>query len=264
MRWALQVEYLGYGFCGWQKQCSVPTVQECLELALSKVAGESVSIVAAGRTDTGVHAVGQIVHFNTDIVRKPVAWVRGANTYLPDSVRVVWAEQVPDIFHARRSAISRVYRYVIYQGPVRPALYSHRVAWTHHKLSEEAIREALPILIGCHDFSSFRGAECQAVSAVREVKDISLFRVGSFWIFDIEANSFLQHMVRNIMGTMLYIGRGLRDVNWLSELLLKRNRFSSSSPTALPDGLYLLSVKYPAQYRFPMEESACLFPPLVV
>ncbi|WP_092483562.1 tRNA pseudouridine(38-40) synthase TruA [Candidatus Ichthyocystis hellenicum] len=259
MRWVLQIEYFGHGFCGWQKQTFVPTIQESLESALSRIAGERVSVVASGRTDRGVHAVGQVVHFDTTAVRHPVAWVRGVNSYLPESVRVLWARSVSDYFHARRSALSRRYRYILFMSPVRPALFAHRVSWTHHVLSEEAICRALPLLVGCYDFSSFRSSECQAVSPVREIKDISLIHRDNFWVFEVEANSFLQHMVRNIIGALIFIGRGLRDSDWLSELILQRSRLLAP-PTASPDGLYLLSVKYPAQYCFPSTDGSSLFP----
>ncbi|CUT17783.1 MULTISPECIES: tRNA pseudouridine(38-40) synthase TruA [Candidatus Ichthyocystis] len=259
MRWVLQIEYFGYDFCGWQKQVFVPTIQESLESALSRIAGEKVSVVAAGRTDSGVHAIGQVVHFDTNAVRHHMAWVRGVNSYLPKSVRVLWASPISDYFHARRSALSRRYRYILFMSPVRPALFAHRVSWTHHVLSEEAIYKALPLLVGCYDFSSFRSSECQAVSPVREIKDVSLVRQDSFLIFEVEANSFLQHMVRNIMGALIFIGRGLCDSDWLYELILQRSRLFAP-PTAPPDGLYLLSVKYPAQYCFPSIDGSNFLP----
>jgi tRNA pseudouridine38-40 synthase len=252
MRIALGLEYDGAGFHGWQSQSDGNTVQDWVERALSTIAGEPIATVAAGRTDSGVHALAQVAHFDTHALRPSSAWVRGCNAHLPAAVAVRWAREVAPDFHARFSAHARRYRYLLLNHPVRPALMHERVGWHHSPLDVEAMQRALAHLVGEHDFSSFRAAECQAKSALKTLHQASVSRNREFLVFDFCANAFLHHMVRNIVGTLVYVGDGRRDPDWTAELLQMRDR-TRAPPTFAAAGLYLVGVDYDARWRLPDE-----------
>ncbi len=252
MRIALGLEYDGRAFAGWQTQPHGNTVQDKLNAALSQIAGHPVVTLAAGRTDAGVHALMQVVHFETQAQRQLGAWVRGVNALLPSSVAVVWAQEVGDDFHARFSAFSRSYRYFLLTHPVRPALTAGRVGWYHQPLDVAAMRAAAQVLLGQHDFSSFRASECQAKSPLKHLQQLDIVEERGLIRFDLTADAFLHHMVRNIVGTLLYVGKGSLDVAGVQALLAARDR-SKAPPTFMPDGLYLTGVGYPAQFGLPSE-----------
>ncbi|WP_444930297.1 tRNA pseudouridine(38-40) synthase TruA [Microbulbifer sp. SSSA002] len=253
-RIALGVEYCGAKLHGFQKQKSASeTVQAHLERALSTIAAETVTLVCAGRTDAGVHATNQVIHFDTRAQRPDRAWVQGVNTKLPDSVRVRWAREVPAQFHARFSARARSYRYLIHSAPTRSAHSAAEVTWTQHPLDLEAMREGAGYLIGRHDFTSYRAAQCQAKSPVREITRLDIAPVGPLIALEISANAFLHHMVRNITGVLMAVGRGERAPIWVKEVLDQRDR-SSGGVTAPPFGLYLVDVDYPEQFQLPQCE----------
>ncbi len=250
-RIALGIEYDGSGYCGWQMQShSTRTVQHEIEQALSIVADHEVRVVCAGRTDTGVHATGQVVHFDSHARRKLKAWLMGVNTHLPDDVCVHWARQVDDDFSARFSATMRRYRYVIQRRAARPGLYSHRVTWVHDDLDTAAMHEASQVLLGENDFSSFRSSACQSEHAMRLIQSIDVSAENTFVYVDIQANAFLHHMVRNIVGSLLKVGTGERPVAWMAELLALKDR-TRAGPTAPAEGLYLVAVQYPDEYGLP-------------
>lgn len=249
-RIALGLEYDGSRFCGWQTQTGGCGVQDALERALASIADHAVEVVAAGRTDAGVHAAMQVVHFDAQFDRPASAWVRGVNAFLPDSVAVLWARAVTPDFHARFGALSRSYRYVLLNHPVRPALQAGRAGWFHAPLALEPMREAAQQLIGTHDFSAFRAAACQAKSPVRELRCLEISRHGDRIVFDLSANAFLHHMVRNIVGALVYVGKGKYPPQWMAELLLQRDR-KLAAPTFAPDGLYLSAVQYAAEWGLP-------------
>lgn len=262
MRVALGVEYDGSRYCGWQRQKHDPeSVQEHLERALSKVANHPVQVICAGRTDTGVHGVGQVVHFDTESERKEKGWIFGCNTNLPDSISVRWAKPVSDEFHARFSAVSRAYRYIIYNHPVRPALGIRHLTWNFRPLDVEMMHTAAQALVGEHDFSSFQAQGCQAKSPIRTVHHIRLQRRGHLIIMDIQANAFLQHMVRNIAGVLMAIGSGKEPISWIHEVLNHRNR-TLGGVTAPPYGLFFMRVGYPEQFGIPDPEPDIPFMPL--
>jgi tRNA pseudouridine38-40 synthase len=250
MRLALGVEYDGAAFCGWQIQPNQPTVQAALETALSSVAHHPVSVTCAGRTDSGVHATGQVVHFNTTATRPLTAWVRGVNAHLPAGVAVLWAQEVGDDFHARFSALSRSYTYALLVHPVRPALMAGKLGWYHQELDLSALQAALAALPGEHDFSSFRAVECQAQSPVRTLLEASVTRQGQLLVFSFRANAFLQHMIRNLMGALVWVGAGRQPASWMGWLLEQRNR-NLGPPTFMPEGLYLSGVEYEPNWRLP-------------
>jgi tRNA pseudouridine38-40 synthase len=251
MRIALGIEYDGSAFKGWQVQRhELHTVQAALEHALSRVAAHPVRVVCAGRTDTGVHAVGQVVHFDTEARRGPRNWVLGANVNLPPEVAVTWAKPVEDRFHARFAAISRRYRYLILNRVTRSSLLARRATWEHRPLDAEAMREAGQALVGTHDFSSYRAMGCQAKSPVRTVHSLDVARHGDLIEIGIHANAFLHHMVRNIAGVLMAVGRGDRPHGWAAEVLALRDR-TLGGVTAAPDGLYLERVSYPAEFALP-------------
>lgn len=257
MKIALGIEYDGSGFRGWQTQAEVRTVQDCVEVALSRVAAHPVKVFCAGRTDAGVHACTQVVHFETTAVRSLRAWTLGANANLPPEIGVLWARMVPDKFHARFSATARAYRYLIANRATRGALWARHVAWECRPLAVEPMARAAQFLLGEHDFSSFRAAGCQAHHPQRTIRRIEVARVQEFVTLEIQANAFLQHMVRNIVGALLEIGRGEREVVWMQELLLARDR-RRGGVTAPPSGLYFLGVEYPAIFDLPDSHSAPL------
>lgn len=247
MRYAIGIEYDGSGFCGWQAQRDDPSVQVTLEQALSRVADQAVRLSCAGRTDTGVHALCQVAHFDSEANREGRQWVLGCNTQLPDSVCLLWARRVDDAFHARFSAFERSYRYVILNRAVRPALRSGKVAWCRKPLDAGRMHEAAQALLGEHDFSAFRSAGCQARHAVREISQIRVAREGEDVILDIAANGFLYHMVRNIAGSLIDVGSGERASTWMGELLAGGDR-TVAGATAEAAGLYFVGVRYPDEF----------------
>lgn len=247
-RYALTLAYDGSRFFGWQKQTAdVPTVQSALEHALGVMAGEPVSVICAGRTDTGVHATAQTVHFDTAAVRPLQAWVRGVNCHLPEGVSVLHAQQTAPNFHARFDAFGRRYRYLLESAPVRSPLLYRRAGWTHYPLDVDAMRQAAALLVGTHDFSSFRAAQCQAKSPVKTLYSIHISGSLNLLKIDLHANAFLHHMVRNIVGALVYVGSGRMSVKQFGQLLAERSR-QSAPPTFMPDGLYLTGVDYPEQW----------------
>ncbi|MDA8109264.1 MAG: tRNA pseudouridine(38-40) synthase TruA [Betaproteobacteria bacterium] len=255
MRVALGLEYDGSRFLGWQTQAGGGTVQDSLEAALSAISGEAVSVTCAGRTDRGVHARGQVVHFDTAAERPQAAWVRGVNALLPASAAVLWAQRVGDDFHARYTALSRSYRYVLLNRPVRPALAARYAGWHHAPLGVEAMREAASYLVGEHDFSAFRSSECQAKTPVRRLLALDIERRGERIEFVLRANAFLHHMVRNLVGTLVYVGMGKRSPQWAREVLESRDR-ARAAPTFAPEGLYLEAVAYAASWALPVGQAA--------
>lgn len=248
MRVALGIEYSGTPFCGWQRQPHANSVQQAIEEALAKVADAPVRIHVAGRTDTGVHATEQVIHFDSPVAREMKAWVRGVNTYLPDSISILWAHVVAEDFHARYSAQSRRYRYVILNRPSRPALLHQQVTWVYQKLDHDSMQQAAKYLIGQHDFSSYRALACQAKSPMRTVHQINIGQQGEFIFVDIHADAFLHHMVRNIAGVLIAIGRGEQNINWSRMVLELRDR-TLGGVTAKPSGLYLVKVQYDDKYE---------------
>lgn len=260
-RIALCLEYDGSAFEGWQTQPHRRTVQDTLEAALTRLAGHPVQTVSAGRTDSGVHAMAQIVHFDTEAPRPLTAWVRGTNTWLPKSVAVRWAVEVPADFHARFSAQARSYRYVLLNQPTRPAIFSGRVGWFHAPLDGEKMVAAAQALVGEHDFSAFRSAECQARSPVRCLERAQVRRSGNYVVFDFKANGFLHHMVRNLVGALLFVGKAHVPPSWVAEVLAGRDR-SRAAPTFAPDGLYLYGVDYAPDWSLPDGGRIIALPPI--
>jgi tRNA pseudouridine38-40 synthase len=254
VRIALGLEYDGAAFTGWQTQPDGRGVQDTIERALASVAGAPVSTICAGRTDTGVHALDQVVHFETSAARPLNAWVRGVNRFLPHTVAVRWAAEVPDVFHARFSAVRRTYEYWILNDPVRSALAHARAGWVFRPLDATAMHDAAARLVGRHDFTSFRSAECQAASPVRELHELSVARRGRMIRVRAGANAFLHHMIRNIVGTLVYVGLGRRDPAWVTEVLEARNR-GQAAPTFSPAGLYLVRVEYDPSFLLPAPAS---------
>lgn len=247
-RYALTLAYDGSHFNGWQKQTEdVPTVQTSLEHALTAIAHHPISTIAAGRTDTGVHALAQVVHFDSDATRPLSAWVRGVNAHLPQGIAVLHAQIVPDHFHARFDSCGRRYRYILQSSPVRsPHLYG-RAGWTHYPLNLDAMREATTHLIGEHDFSSFRASQCQAKSPIKTMYRIDISGTEHYIKIDFHANAFLHHMVRNIMGALVYVGCGRLSVSDFAKLLEMRSRLHAP-PTFMPDGLYFAGADYPEEW----------------
>lgn len=250
MRIALGVEYDGRAFCGWQAQPDVASVQTRLEQAIGRIAEEEVRVHAAGRTDTGVHALQQVIHFDTAAQRPLAAWVRGVNRFLPDSVGVLWSRAVAEDFHARFSATGRHYRYLLLNRPVRPALLRGRVGWFARPLDLQLIRAAAVQLLGEHDFSTFRAAECQARSPVKVLHRLEVAQHGDCLVFELHASAFLQHMVRNIVGALVCVGAGRQPPEWLGELLAARDR-RRGAPTFAADGLYFAGVDYAGHWGLP-------------
>lgn len=250
-RVALGVEYKGSRYRGWQRQLpGVPSVQEELERALSRVAAQPVNLMCAGRTDAGVHASGQVVHFDTPVERPLIAWVMGANANLPGDISVTWAKVMPAHFHARFKACARRYRYVIYNDQIRPAHMAEEVTWNHRPLDVQRMREAARALVGTHDFTSFRALKCQAKSPIKTVHHFQVIEQGRMIVLDVRANAFLHHMVRNFAGMLMTIGAGERPVEWVAEALEARDR-RLGGVTAHPYGLYLVQVEYPEEFVLP-------------
>lgn len=250
MRIAVGVEYDGRGYCGWETQTNGPTLQAAVERALSTVANHQVRTVCAGRTDAGVHAIGQVLHFDTPAERTARGWTLGANSNLPASISLLWVKVVADEFHARFSARRRHYRYVICNRSSRPAILHGKVTWECAALELEPMREAATFLIGEHDFSAYRAAGCQARNPVRTVHTLEVSRSSDFIVLDIQANAFLHHMVRNVAGVLLAIGARKRPPEWAREVLYTKDR-KAAGVTAPPDGLYLSRVDYPATFEVP-------------
>jgi tRNA pseudouridine38-40 synthase len=254
-RIALGLEYDGSAFCGWQTQPSGCAVQDHVERALAGIAGVAIGTVCAGRTDAGVHALAQVLHFDAPVERPDTAWVRGGNALLPSTVAITWACAVAGDFHARYSAKRRSYRYVLLNRGVRPAADASRVGWFHVPLDVERMQAAALTLIGEHDFSAFRSSECQARSPVRTLHALEVRRSGDYVIMDFRANAFLHHMVRNIVGALVHVGKGAREPSWLAELLEGRDR-TRAAPTFDAAGLYLSGVEYDPAFGLPTSGSA--------
>lgn len=250
MRYALGIEYDGSGFHGWQRQKQQISVQETVETALQRVANHPLSIICAGRTDTGVHALCQVVHFDSDAPRSLRSWMMGVNSNLPDSVSLLWIKPVPESFHARFTALGRRYLYRIVNRATRPAIDAGKVSWVRHPLNIHAMHKASQSLLGEHDFSSFRSSGCKANHPVRLVQSLAVTHSGNTVEINIAANGFLYHMVRNITGSLLDIGRGEKPVEWMSELLELKDR-KRAGMTAPSDGLYFSGVRYPQEYGLP-------------
>jgi len=250
MRLALGVSYNGQPYLGWQSQPSGQTIQDQLEKALSRFCDQPVRTLCAGRTDTGVHGLMQVVHLDTGLVRAPSSWVRGTNRYLPADIAVQWAQEVPDSFHCRGSAVARRYVYVLLESPVRPSLEAGRVGWSFRPLDEAAMRQGAQHLLGEHDFSSFRASACQALSPVKTLNRIGITRCGPYWRFEFEGNAFLHHMIRNIMGCLVSIGQGMHPPDWMLQVLAAKDR-DAAAPTFSPDGLYFAGPVYPPQWGLP-------------
>jgi tRNA pseudouridine38-40 synthase len=255
VRLALGISYNGQAFEGWQSQTSGRTVQDRLEAALAQFTTHPVSTLCAGRTDAGVHGLMQVVHFDTPLERPVASWVRGPNRYLPPDIAVQWAHAVPTEFHARASAVARRYAYILLESPVRPSLEAGRVGWVFRPLDAEAMRDAASRLLGEHDFSSFRASSCQALSPVKTLRHIAVSRRGAYWRFEFEANAFLHHMIRNIMGCLVDIGQGKHPPQWMSDVLAARHR-AVAAPTFSPAGLYFLGPVYDARWGLPDRTAA--------
>ena len=248
MRVALGIEYDGSQYYGWQSQAGLLTVQSVVESALTKLADMCISIVCAGRTDTGVHATNQVVHFDSLNLRSARSWVHGGNSFLPKDVCIKWAVAVPDAFHARYSAVARRYRYIIYNSPNRPAVLRSNVTWQYRALDSLAMAEAGHYLLGEHDYTSFRSAECQSNTPLRHISALQVFRYGELIVIDITANAFLHHMVRNIAGVLIAVGSGKKPVAWVQEVLQACDR-RLGAETAPSYGLYLVEVYYPEYFK---------------
>ena len=254
-RVALGVSYRGEGYLGWQSQPNGRTVQDALEKALSQFADAPLRTICAGRTDTGVHGLNQVVHFDTDAVREPFSWVRGTNRYLPPDIAIQWCAFPGADFHARNHARGRRYAYLLLESAVRPAIESGACGWVFRPLDGEAMRAAVQHLIGEHDFSSFRSAECQANSPVKVLRAIDIHRRGAYWRFEFDASAFLHHMVRNLMGCLITIGSGLKPPEWMAEVLAARSR-QAAAPTFSPADLYFLGPYYDAHLGLPERTAA--------
>lgn len=258
MRLALGVEYNGQQYFGWQKQKEVRSVQSELEKALERIAQQEIHVVCAGRTDAGVHATQQVVHFDTDAIRPERAWTLGVNTHLPDDIAVRWVAEVDESFNARFSAVARRYRYVIYNAPYKPAILSGGLTHIYHELNAQSMHEAAQCLLGENDFSAFRAAQCQSNSPNRNVHHVQVERLGDYIMVDIQANAFVHHMVRNIVGSLSVIGSGEQPVEWMQYVLEQRDR-TLAAATAKPNGLYLVDVIYPETIQLPKAPIGPLF-----
>lgn len=257
-RIALGIEYDGGALYGWQRQREVPSVQEYLERALTQVANCKIEVQCAGRTDAGVHATGQVVHFDCEAFRPDKAWTLGVNSNLPNSVAVTWCKTVDNDFHARFSATGRRYRYIIYNFKTRPAILQKGVTHVYRELDHEKMHQAAQALVGEHDFSAFRAALCQSKSPFRDVRRVDVTRQGRFVIIDISANAFLHHMVRNITGSLIEIGAQEQPIDWMATLLASKDR-TLAAATAKPNGLYLVNVDYPEHFAIPTQPLGPLF-----
>lgn len=252
MRIALGISYSGTAYQGWQSQLDGITVQDHLEKALSRFMGSSERVITlcAGRTDTGVHALNQVIHFDTDLNRDDSSWIRGTNRYLPPDIAVQWCRFVPEKFHARNAAIGRRYIYVVLESPVRPALEHRRVGWSWRLLNLQAMQQAATHLVGEHDFSAFRSSQCQSPTPIKTLREVSIRRNGQYLLFEFKANAFLHHMVRNLMGTLLTVGREEQPPEWVAQVLSSKKR-QYAAPTFSPDGLYFIGPQYEEQWQIP-------------
>lgn len=250
MKIALGIEYNGCNYYGWQRQSITPTIQESIETALSTIADECIRIHCAGRTDTGVHATQQVIHFETSSIRDTHAWVRGTNSILPKDISVTWALESNDDFHARFSAEQRTYQYLILNRPARPAIFNGLVTWESRPLDFFKMKQASSCFIGQHDFTSYRAVACQANSPIRTVHHLEIDRLEDWIVITLTANAFLHHMVRNIAGVLMTIGLGKKEVNWAAEVLAAKDR-TAGGVTAPPDGLYLVNIQYPERFSIP-------------
>ena len=255
MRVALGIAYRGTAYSGWQSQPGGRTVQDHVDAAISAFAAVPLKSICAGRTDAGVHALNQVIHFDTEAERALDAWVRGTNRYLAGDIAVQWCRFVPASFHSRATAIGRRYDYLLLESPVRPALESGLAGWTFRPLDGDAMRRAGQALVGEHDFSAFRSSECQALSPVKTMRDVAIERRGAYWRFRFDADAFLHHMIRNIVGCLVAVGSGVRSVDWLAEVLDKRDR-SLAAATFAPDGLYFVGPYYDAAHGIPDRTAA--------
>lgn len=253
MKFALGVEYYGTNYCGFQRQPQADTIQGQLEQALSKIADEPINLVCAGRTDAKVNATGQVIHIEVSKNRKAEAFLFGTNTYLPSDIAITWVKQVDDSFHARFSAQARRYRYIIYNGKARPAILASGLSIYHGNYDVALMHECAQILIGEHDFASFRSAEDQSQTSMRHIHHIHVYQQAQYIVVDIQANAFLNHMVRNIVGSLLLVGEGRKDSCWFKEIFLAKDR-SVAGPTAYPNGLYLVNVIYPKVFDLPQSK----------
>ena len=249
-RIALGVQYDGRDWHGWQSQPHRRSVQDALEAALAQFANQPIRVACAGRTDAGVHALGQVVHFDADAARTMQGWVRGVNALLPESIAVTWSAVVDDTFNARFRAVARTYHYLLLIQPHRSPHWVGRAGWTHTPLAVDAMRAAAQTLVGTHDFSAFRSAECQAKSPIKSMTRVDVEQSGDFMRFTFKSNAFVHHMVRNLVGALIAIGRGRCDPSWIAELLKGKDR-TIAAPTFMPDGLYLAKVDYPAPIVLP-------------
>ena len=255
MRVVLGVAYRGQAYQGWQSQPGGQTVQDQLERALARFVDQPVRTVCAGRTDTGVHALNQVVHLDTEVIREPQSWLRGTNRFLPGDIALQWCRITDETFHARYSAIGRRYVYVLLESAIRPAVEAGSVGWSFRPLAGDAMRSAAQLLIGEHDFSAFRSAECQAASPVKTMRSIAISKRGAYWRFEFDASAFLHHMVRNLMGCLVAVGAGTRDTAWLGGVLASRQR-QLAAATYLADGLYFAGPYYDAVHAIPDRTAA--------
>ncbi|WP_068545657.1 tRNA pseudouridine(38-40) synthase TruA [Thalassotalea crassostreae] len=258
MRFALGIEYDGSNYCGWQRQNHVNSVQQELERALSKVVNQPTEVICAGRTDTGVHGTNQVIHFDAPVDRGERAWTMGINTNLPKDISVRWGMRVADDFHARFSATARRYKYVIYNSPLRPAIFHKGLSHCYEHLDEVLMHEAAQQLVGKHDFTSYRTVHCQASSPERTVLHLNVTRQGNYVVIDIKANAFLHHMVRNIAGSLIRVGRKQETVAWIGDVLSMKNRCKAGM-TAPSGGLYFVGVDFPEHFNIPQQNAGPLF-----
>lgn len=255
MRVVLGIAYRGTAYRGWQSQPGGQAVQDHVEAALSLFAGSPIRCICAGRTDAGVHAQNQVIHLDTAVERSGDAWVRGTNRYLPADIAVQWCRFADDGFHSRASALGRRYCYILLESKVRPALEAGQVGWTFRPLDAQAMQESAALLIGKHDFSSFRSAECQAHSPLKTLRRLGIERSGDYWRFDFDADAFLHHMIRNIMGSLVMVGSGRRSADWLRDVLVAKDR-SLAAATYRADGLYFLGPYYDRSHAIPERTAA--------
>ena len=250
MRYAASVEYEGTDFCGWQRQSSVKSIQEEIEKAISEIIQTSIEIQGAGRTDAGVHALGQVFHFDTNVNRPINSIIKGTNSFLPDSIRIKWIRKVSDDFHARFSATSREYQYLLNSAPINSSIWANHCGWTFYELNYELLKMASKKFKGRHDFSAFRSSECQAKSPIRTIKAIKVKQFNSFYLFSISGDGFLHHQIRNMIATIINVGRNEMDLDYIDILFKKKDR-SLTPATFSPNGLYLTNIKYDKIWGFP-------------
>ncbi len=250
MRIALGIEYSGESYCGWQSQKNSPSVQQTVEIVLSKIANQPIKLFCAGRTDTGVHATFQVAHFDITVDRPMSAWLRGANNTLPQDVSIIWAQQVNEDFHARFSAVSRRYRYIIQNSEHPPAILANKVSWYRRRLNAESMHLGAQYLLGKQDFKSFQASSCQANTSIRTIGSAQVKQHNQLIFIDIEANAFLHHMIRNIVGALLKVGDGCEQPHYIEKIIAFKDR-TKAPDTAKPHGLYLVGVGYPEEFHIP-------------